>query len=68
MAVFDIDIVGTCNLSCPSCPTGNFTIGDFAAAQKRPTGLMKLELFRAILEKDLQKWARVARDAGVKAE
>jgi tripartite-type tricarboxylate transporter receptor subunit TctC len=26
------------------------------------------EAFRAILEKDLQKWARVARDAGVKAE
>ncbi len=26
------------------------------------------EAFRALLEKDLQKWARVARDAGVKAE
>jgi MoaA/NifB/PqqE/SkfB family radical SAM enzyme len=51
MAVFDIDIVGTCNLSCPSCPTGNFTIGDFAAARKRPSGMMKLDLFRAILEK-----------------
>ena len=26
------------------------------------------DTFRALLEKDIQKWARVARDAGVKAE
>jgi MoaA/NifB/PqqE/SkfB family radical SAM enzyme len=42
---FVIDIVGTCNLSCPSCPVGN--MGDV----DRPTGLMELGLFRDIVKK-----------------
>lgn len=41
----NIDILGTCNLACPSCPQGN---DDRAAL---PKGLMTLELFRAILDK-----------------
>ena len=39
-----IDIVGTCNLRCPSCPVGNYP--------KAPVkGLMPLEKYQAILEK-----------------
>ena len=50
MPVFDIDIVGTCNLACPSCPSGNFLATELSA-EKRPSGLMKIELFREILAK-----------------
>ncbi len=50
MAVFDIEIVGTCNLSCPSCPSGNFLATELSA-EKRPSGLMTIELFREILAK-----------------
>ncbi len=39
-----IDIVGSCNLKCPSCPNGN-------ALKKNPTGMMSLETFKKILEK-----------------
>jgi MoaA/NifB/PqqE/SkfB family radical SAM enzyme len=39
-----IDIVGTCNLRCPSCAVGNYT-------ELPPKGLMSLETYRAILEK-----------------
>ena len=42
-----IDIVGTCNLRCPSCPTGNFLPPDFTSVP-RPTGTMSPELFREI--------------------
>lgn len=39
-----IDIVGTCNLKCPSCPVGNY--------EEQPSkGLMSLEDYRLILEK-----------------
>jgi MoaA/NifB/PqqE/SkfB family radical SAM enzyme len=41
---FSIDIVGTCNLRCPSCPVGN-------AKQKNPSGLMDIEMFKTILDK-----------------
>lgn len=39
-----IDVVGTCNLRCPSCPVGNYP-------EQPPKGLMSLENYRAILEK-----------------
>lgn len=39
-----IDIVGTCNLRCPSCPNGN-------SPKKNPAGVMSLEVFKKILEK-----------------
>ena len=39
-----IDIVGSCNLRCPSCPVGNL-------GYVNPTGLLDLDLFRRILEK-----------------
>lgn len=39
-----IDIVGSCNLKCPSCPVGNY--------EEQPTkGLMSLEAYKLILEK-----------------
>lgn len=43
--VYAIDIVGTCNLRCPTCPVGNFQ------AAERPRGFMALELFERILDK-----------------
>ena len=48
--LYIIDIVGTCNLKCPSCPVGNFDGDDFVA-QKRPKGFMEIGLFREILDK-----------------
>src|SRR5438093_6818569 len=45
-----IDIVGTCNLKCPSCPVGNFSNSDFAET-KRPKGFMEFELFEKIVAK-----------------
>src|SRR5262245_61296444 len=41
---FMIDIVGTCNLRCPSCAVGNYP-------QTAATGLMSLDTYRAILNK-----------------
>jgi MoaA/NifB/PqqE/SkfB family radical SAM enzyme len=43
--VYTIDIVGTCNLRCPSCPVGNLTDSD------RPKGFMPLANFRRIVDK-----------------
>ena len=43
--VYAIDVVGTCNLRCPTCPVGNFTAAD------RPKGFMEPELFERILDK-----------------
>ena len=43
--VYAIDVVGTCNLRCPTCPVGNF------AAADRPKGFMPLDLFERILDK-----------------
>jgi len=42
---FHVDILGTCNLTCPSCPVGN------SANIKAPTGHMSLELLDKILKK-----------------
>lgn len=42
---FVIDIVGTCNLRCPTCPVGNSTRGG------RPIGFMEYGLFERIVEK-----------------
>lgn len=41
---FSIDIVGTCNLRCPSCPVGNTN-------KKNSSGLMSFDLFKEILDK-----------------
>jgi pyruvate-formate lyase-activating enzyme len=43
--VYAIDVVGTCNLRCPTCPVGNF------AAADRPKGFMAVEQFERILDK-----------------
>jgi pyruvate-formate lyase-activating enzyme len=43
--VFAIDVVGTCNLRCPTCPVGNFEAAD------RPKGFMPVDLFERILDK-----------------
>lgn len=39
-----IDVIGGCNLKCPSCPNGYFKA-------KNPGGMMDLETFKKILEK-----------------
>ena len=44
---FNIDVVGSCNLKCPSCPVGNFK------EVQNPTGFMKPELLEEIMEKAL---------------
>lgn len=41
---YTIDIVGACNLRCPSCPRGNY-------GSAPPAGLMKLEMFQRIVDK-----------------
>jgi MoaA/NifB/PqqE/SkfB family radical SAM enzyme len=43
--IYVIDIVGTCNLRCPTCPVGNSVLG------ARPRGMMKMEMFRRIVAK-----------------
>lgn len=43
--LYAIDIVGTCNLRCPTCPVGN------AMAADRPKGFMAPEMFGRILAK-----------------
>ena len=45
-----IDIVGTCNLRCPTCPTGNFLDTEFSVG-RNPTGFMDYELYVSILNK-----------------
>ena len=42
---YSIDIVGTCNLRCPSCPVGNLS------ASERPKGFMDVGLFEEIVKK-----------------
>ncbi|MDI6717461.1 MAG: radical SAM protein [Patescibacteria group bacterium] len=39
-----IDIVGTCNLKCPSCPNGN-------VEKRNPVGMMNLGIFNKMLDK-----------------
>ncbi|SEH08436.1 radical SAM protein [Candidatus Venteria ishoeyi] len=48
--LYYIDIVGTCNLRCPSCPVGNYQPTDFIASQ-RPKGFMEISFFNKILDK-----------------
>jgi pyruvate-formate lyase-activating enzyme len=43
----DIDIVGTCNLRCPSCPVGN------SPELRTRSGIMPRDLLEAILDKAL---------------
>jgi len=43
--VYTIDIVGTCNLRCPTCPVGN------SPAAERPKGFMPVDVFERILGK-----------------
>jgi organic radical activating enzyme len=45
-----IDIVGTCNLRCPSCPVGNMAVTDFVA-DPRKKGFMELDLFTKVVDK-----------------
>ena len=51
--VMCVDVVGTCNLRCPSCPVGNMP-------KLNASGLMDVGLFRRIVE-------RADRDFGVRA-
>jgi MoaA/NifB/PqqE/SkfB family radical SAM enzyme len=48
--VYHIDIVGTCNLGCASCPVGNTPAGS-ADRGDQPKGFMSFERFEAILAK-----------------
>lgn len=43
--VYNIDVMGSCNLRCPSCPAGNSLEVD------NPRGAMKPELLAAIMDK-----------------
>mgnify|MGYP001397720296 CR=1 FL=1 len=43
--IFVVEIVGTCNLRCPTCPVGNSALGE------RPIGFMKPEMFESIVDK-----------------
>lgn len=52
--VYNIDIVGTCNLRCASCPVGN--VPSFLMARgKSPKGFMPYEHFASILAKILRE-------------
>ncbi|MBY8974376.1 radical SAM protein [Rhodobacteraceae bacterium NNCM2] len=46
-----IEVTGTCNLRCPSCPTGNMRINGNAGAPTVPVGFMSLERVSEVLEK-----------------
>jgi MoaA/NifB/PqqE/SkfB family radical SAM enzyme len=43
--VYAVDVVGTCNLRCPTCPVGNF------ADARRERGFMPLATFERVLAK-----------------
>jgi hypothetical protein len=43
--LFIIDVIGVCNLRCPSCPVGNYS------EIKQPSGMMEPSLLEAILRK-----------------
>ncbi|MFK7958125.1 MAG: radical SAM protein [Lysobacterales bacterium] len=47
--VYAIDIVGTCNLRCPTCPVGNAPLGD------RTRGFMSPEMFHEVVAKILDE-------------
>lgn len=44
-----IDIVGTCNLRCPSCPVGNYQHNQLIMNRKK--GFMSFDLFQKIIHK-----------------
>ena len=48
--VYHIDIAGTCNLGCSSCPVGNTPLKTVSRGA-RPRGFMSFEHFSKILEK-----------------
>lgn len=41
----NIDVVGVCNLKCPSCPSGNWQ------GERMPNGIMSVDLFERIMAK-----------------
>lgn len=43
--IYNIDIIGSCNLRCPSCPVGNMKV------KNRYRGLMDIILFEEIIKK-----------------
>lgn len=45
---YTIDVVGTCNLKCPSCAHG-------AAGMESPLGTMKFDIFERVVEKMLRE-------------
>ena len=49
---YSVDIVGNCNLRCPSCPVGNIDL-----KHTRPKGFILKELFYEIADK-------IARESG----
>ena len=59
-----IDIVGTCNLRCPSCPVGNFKASDFLE-KTRDKGFMDIELFRKIIDKIINESQRYGEDFSI---
>lgn len=48
--IYVIEITGTCNLRCPSCPVGNSPIGSSATGD-RAVGFMDFALFERIIAK-----------------
>jgi pyruvate-formate lyase-activating enzyme len=44
---YNVEVVGSCNLRCPSCPVGNMA----GALRERPRGLMDPALFEEIVRK-----------------
>lgn len=47
--IYNIDIVGTCNLRCPSCPVGHHTQQGYGL--RRKSGFMDIQMFNDILTK-----------------
>ena len=47
--IYNIDISGTCNLRCPSCPVGNHAQQGYGL--KRKSGFMDVQMFEDILTK-----------------
>ena len=49
-----IDIVGACNLRCPSCPRGNFRPGD-VMTEMPASGLMDFKLFQECVQRAIKE-------------
>lgn len=52
--IFNVDIVGTCNLRCPSCPIGNTN------SRLLPQGAMKIDKLDAIVKKAKKELGHVS--------